>query len=332
MSNLTSSASEQFLAIHSSLAILIFVIFYTSSLTLDVLYVVALVRAKDIRLKMKVLLINNLAPDLIVIVTVFVYLVLQPVRAYENNASFRKVSCLIYYSLQAANQDGSILAPLLFAVSVYVCVKCSIKKLKWSVILTYISVSWSVTIAHAASTFLRPQGVGSANGFCTLDVGPGGVSFVIGFCVVFGLCVCITVTFAVASFTYVKRNMIDSDTVKRSLAKVLVFEATKAVFLLIQVTVIFAGIVRSDVFISAFNNPSQGGTAALVIYYILGSSFALTALITPIMSVILLKPIHDAFKQLLEPLIRCLRTSNSLGGNAIEMQAPRTTSTAATQI
>ena len=180
MSNSTSSASDQFLAVHSSLAVLFYATIHLPTQVLGALYLVALLRAKGIHSKMKVILINNLIPDLLITVSSSFFYALHPLRAYVIGG--RIISCVISSFGFSIGQLDNILATPLFAFAVYVFVKYGLKKLKWYAIAGYILASWGISVASVVPLAWNVESFRSSNGFCENDRSPRSVYFLLSVC------------------------------------------------------------------------------------------------------------------------------------------------------
>ena len=82
----------------------------------------------------------------------------------------------IFFDIHNAGFIGKVFAGLLFAVSVYLFTKYSIKKLKWPGIISNIIVSCVINLAVSLSVpFIVGSETGSRNGFCTIKQSLSGI-------------------------------------------------------------------------------------------------------------------------------------------------------------
>ena len=279
------------------MAVVLYVISYLPNKILGGVYLVALLRAKRIDSKMKAILINNFVPDLLISISGFGFYALHPYRAYS--AIDRSQSCSISFITIFIGQLSNTLAPPLFAVAVYVFVKYNIKKLKWSVIICYIVVSWSISLIGVVPLAVDYEDVIIVDGFC--EYSPDSLADYIPFTLyVLGLvfCICVTILFDILNYCYVKSNSLSTSTdspdpTKKALVKLLVFDVLKGCTLMLQIFV----------FLYAFLSPVsfgavEGNVVSTVVFYLVSFFYGLTILLGPIVAVALLKPVRDALKQM----------------------------------
>lgn len=314
MSSTSTSNSSQFLTLQTSLAVLEYVLFYVPTLILGGLYVVALVRTKSIHLKMKVTLTKNFIPDLVKIVSATFALAMLPLRVYTSSAAFKKVTCVMFFNTYIIGQVGDMLASTFFVISVHFFVKLGIKKLKWHPIICFITVSWvAIAIGAIIHSAISGKITISINGTCALSRGVSAdadlvnIIILLGMALVLVVCACTVIAFATASYCYVKRTTVRQDSespnpIKSALPKVLMFETVKMVFLLIHIMITYA---------SFFFNPFNG----TIITHLVVFSNGILTLITPIITVALLKPIRDPLKQMFKPLHCCSCKGVPAAGN-----------------
>ena len=295
MSNSTSSASLLFLTINSSVAVALFVVMYLPALILGSMYLVALVHAKGIHLKMKVLLVNITLPDLITVSGLCFESIFQPMRSFVSNDRYL-ITCVLYYMATVIGQDGNGLLAAVFAVVVFWSVKYNIKTFKWKTIIACLTCIWVFTMAQATLVVVS-RSTRSTSGFCQVDLSAIILTVTVLSVSALAVCTLITVIFSVVSYHYVKRSSIsdDSGTVKKSLVNLLVFEAAKASSILIRVGITIGVIVNLPQYSDLESIPS------LILTHATGLFFGMLVLLTIIMSLVFLKPACDAFKQMFRP-------------------------------
>ena len=113
--------------------------------------IVALLSAKDIKLQIRVLLVN-------VLISRFIGGALPSLTGFiaDHNA----IACKFNFSLTLTGFLASLTSITLFSIMVYVFIKYNNNKLKWYIIIPSITVSWIVsilfgTLIYADPTFIR---------------------------------------------------------------------------------------------------------------------------------------------------------------------------------
>lgn len=304
--NITGLDPELFYAVNSVLHIMLAVAFPLPTFILCGVCVMALIYAKGIDWKMKAILINILTPEIANSMAVFFLDFGYPIRAFTGSGN--DLSCNILFSLITVGYFGTIAFTPFFSVTVYTFVKYDAKKLKWYGIVTFLIISWMIILAVGISSFVDTSGEFSVNGFCVIVYDfSGGSSFVViiltilpAIIIVVGLS--IVIIFSILTYCHVKKNTISPDLetpspVKRAIAKVLFFHATKIFFIMAVFTVTF---------ITLFFQPSIEEDAGIIVVLIIEYGirkffYEFTTFLTPVISIIFLKPIRDALKQICFP-------------------------------
>lgn len=313
MTDSDCSASLRFLIITSSLAVTRFVATYIPALILISSYLVALVRAKDIHLKIKTLLINLILPDLVLVIKAVFDLFFHPIRAFVGNERFL-VTCYLNSYTAFVSQNGNSLMAALYAVAIFWTVKFNIKSLKWKAIIICLTAIWVFSTAQATILFFSDFRR-SENGYCLLDLTPLYVAVVVSSTAVLAVCTLITVIFSIVSYRYVKRNTLTdesgSSAVQRSLVKLLVFEAFKIFTNLLRSIIIVVITINNN--LTSFSDNYTENVGLLIVRNVIGFLLnAFVVILTVIMSVVFLKAVREAFKQMLpkclQPALNCCTT------------------------
>ena len=175
--NNSTELPESFGAIHSALHVLVFAVFGIPQFIVTGVSIVALLTAKDVNWKMKVILINILVPDIFYFVSTTFYNLGYPVRVFliGGNDVDVSYSCIISYLFYGIAFLAKVFGGVLFSVSVYIFTKYGVKKLKWIGIVSYIAITWVVIIMYRiillVSNFKNIE-ITSRGGFCTFPLNP----------------------------------------------------------------------------------------------------------------------------------------------------------------
>ena len=304
--NDTSFDSDQFLAVHSAIHVLLFIIFVSPVLVLCVLCIFGLLPAKDINWKMKVILINILVPEIIVSLSGMFYLLGYPIRVHvidKDDEGSTSVSCPLFLTLYNIAFLGNAFEGPFFVVAVFLFTKYGIKKLKWIGIVTYIAVSWVInTMCGVTISLLLGRKVTYRNGFCVIQQDLSGIIVFFTGVTIVVLNLIMVMVFSVCNFLFIKSNQITtenseapSNPLKKAILKVLAFYAVREFCILIQL-----GINTTIFRDQRFDNMSS--ISRFIIYYAVVVFNSLAAILTPISSAVFLKPVRDSLKQMSKKL------------------------------
>ena len=186
---------------------------------LSLLCVLALVLAKDINAKIRLLLINIFTAETLGGFTFFFMYLGWPARFINEEG----ITCKMLLSL--ANLAGLLKfsGTSLYAVSVYVFIKHGDKKLKWYVIIPYIAVAWTVhvvTTTMGMPAYLEEYGAQNIGGFCTANLlSAPYIGMAVSLTVGAMLFLSIELICCILTVAYMKRNVLEGDTsVKKAVA------------------------------------------------------------------------------------------------------------------
>lgn len=298
MSLNTTNAShcDQFCAINVAAHVLIFAVVSLPGFLLNAVCIGALLLAKDIDWKIRVIMINVLAPELL-----DVFFVSFGAFGYQ----LRFIG-LVDIDLSCALIIGSALVGFLenvlnlpfFAISAFVFLRYNKKKLNWFGIGAYIGLSWLVHILLGCLWVLDnlDSAYSQYRGFCIYER-----SFIkdpIPFVLLVYTSACLVVSVGVSvvvntlSYCYAKKHAISLDPesrseVERALDKIVLYEIASAIMSVIQV-------ILATLPMSLF---STSLTAFLIYVYVRKVVIFSFRFVTPIVFIVLLKPIRDALRQ-----------------------------------
>ena len=309
--NVTGLNIELFYAGNSAAHLTFSLAIILPSFILCGLCVVALLLAKDIDQKMKLILINMLIPEIFGYFAGFTVDFGYPLRAFHVSKS--DISCSFAFSFSIIFFLGTNVFTPFFAIVVYIFLKCDIKKSKWYGIIPFIVISWIVILTVGLLSSLHSN-TSSVNGFCLSELSLSGSSLFLSIITIFlGIlfvsALCTALVFSALSCYYVKNNTISNEDgtsiIKRAVAKILLFHVLKVCFtLLLYIT------SATIFFFRQLTEERAGIVVALFIEYAVRRfSYEITLLLTPIVFIVLLKPVRDALKELCK--IRCFVRKNA---------------------
>uniref|UniRef100_A0A1X7SN30 G-protein coupled receptors family 1 profile domain-containing protein n=1 Tax=Amphimedon queenslandica TaxID=400682 RepID=A0A1X7SN30_AMPQE len=199
--NNSTELPESFGAIHSALHVSIFAVIGIPLFTISFTFIVALLTAKDVNWKMRVVLINILIPNIIYSLTALLYNLGYPVRVYliegNNDDAAITASCFLPIPFYGIANLGNAFGGLLFFVLVYIFAKYGLKKLKWIGIVSYIATIWVLILLFRLISILLNlnylKAITSIGGFCIFPVDQ---TFIASF-IVDALLIILNITFVV---------------------------------------------------------------------------------------------------------------------------------------
>lgn len=294
--NLTGTNVELYFSVNAAIHAGIFTFTALPAFMLCLLSVVALFFAHEINWPMRVLIINILAAEIIYWVAfAFQILGFLP-RAFIGGEG--NVSCVISICLAFVSSLLKFSSVALYAIKVYIFIQYGTKKLKWGVIIPYIVISWILSVALGTmpifSIIFNPFVISVNNGFCFSDPNsPFFRAYIAVAIFIIIILLSITLVFSLLTYCYVKKNHLNNNVeIKKEVAKNLYYFAIASIFTLIYNVAPAA----SSPIKTALRD--QGIIATIIVnYYVFQVLISLPSVISPIMAIIILKPLRLAMKQ-----------------------------------
>ena len=311
--NLTGIDMNLYFAVNTSVNILLFGLVVLPTLILCVLCVLALFLAEGLIWQMKVLLINLFAAEVCNWLGRSLLLVGFPVWAsLELEVD---PACSVAISLFIVSTLQKMTATTLYAIMVYMFIKYNVKKLKWQVIVTYIAISWVVSLGMSIIPYFPEFGLFNNNGFCDIDSesvllnSSAPVILVLVF-----ICVIIITTFTILTYCYTKKNTLEGSVeVKKAIARNLQYLMIASIVTLVFNTVpAFSSLVRA-----AF--AESGVVVQISINYIELVFLNLPSVATPIATIVILKPVRVAVREVCSKMCACCK-SRAVGDSTTRAQ------------
>ena len=287
--NSTSSNGEVVETVVRSF-LLVFIFLPTS--VLSGLCVVAILLAKTINLLMRVLILN-------IFVSLFTLLffrgLLQLVlstQVLEND-----FSCKLLYTPAITGTIIEMLSVATYAVMVYVFVKYSRNKLRWYVLISFITISWTLSILFGLFPFIQDwKFTNNCREIVALIIP------IVVLTWLFQITGCVVViTFGILTYCYIKHNALEEDDqIKKAIAKSLFYLVAKTI-----ISVITDALPT----ITTIVRRSLETTTAKVLFSFTIILFHLPGILTPILMIIALEPLRKAMKEIKKKLLSCCKTN-----------------------
>ena len=290
--NSTSSTDEVIDNVFRTVA---FVLITLPTSVLSGLCVVAIVLSKTINLPMRVLLLNIFASLFSLLLSKGLFQLVLSIRLLKND-----FSCKFTYSMGIISTTMEVCSVVLYAIMVYIFVKYSRNKLKWYVLILFITISWTISILLGSIPFIQDWKF--TNNCRPLDLDS---SLLIPIAVLIWLvqiigCVVVS-TFGILTYCYIKHNTLEDDQIKKAIAKSLFYLVAKTILTAI-----------TDVLppITATIRSSLTTTTTKVLFSFLRIMiFHLPIVLTPILMLVALEPLRKAMKQIKKKLQSCCKAN-----------------------
>ena len=268
-----------------------------------ILCILALVFTKGLIVKIRVLLINILTAEALNWFVFFIVYLGWPLRFITNE----DISCKIYVSLFAIMAVLKFASTSIYGVGVYLFVRHGEKKLKWYVIIPYIVVTWTVTsMTLGVIPYIKEYGAIPIKGWCIVD-SSSALFFVIAVSHVIGATffVSIEVICCILTVVYIKRNTSEGNSrVKKATTKVLGYLAIISILSFINVVLPYVYLIATQ-FQTVPNRNAANLSSFLALSYLIKIIPNILAFPTPIITILLLKPLRDAIKTISKKACPC---------------------------
>lgn len=277
---------------------------------LNVTCVLALALAKDLILQIKVALINVFVVDVVSSVMLCVLLLSYPIGAYSSPGPAQDYLCSITSSFAMLSFQAAILILVYATIVVYVFLKCGASRLKCYVTVLCLTFVWTVSILMGVVVSIgNPLNV-SNSGFCSTSPEGNSLFRIVPIAFMFfieaPICSCLTIIFSILAYCYVKRNTLERNTaIKQAMVKILAFHSIKVVVLVLRSLVVSA---TAALFFSGGN---QIAVFLFVYYLSVLLLLCVNVFLSPIASLVTLKPLRKALQQLCKRVCSfCCRKRN----------------------
>ena len=259
--------------------------------------IVALVFATEINVKIRLLLINIYAAEISEWLAYAVVYLGWPARQLYDKVG----TCHFFISSFAFLGVQKFTAGAIYAIKVFIFIKYGEKNLKWYVIIPFLTIAWTVAILYAILPYVGVFGIEHNNGFCTANsstpIFKGTAASLVLVSLTF---VSIQVICSVSVIVYTKNNVLEGNiAVKRAVAKVAGYLIVASILSFFNtITPIANPLIKNAI-------PENNIVGAALVNYLLRLIFNVPAVATPIVGIILLKPLCIAIKNISKKACTC---------------------------
>ena len=291
--NITGFDVDLFFAINTAATVFIFSVFILPSIILGLLCIAGLISTKKIDWKLKVIVANVIAIDIVYSLGNIVWYLGYPLRAYGGDEN--GYSCKIATSFLMGPFATKPASFALYSVVAYVFIKYGKDKIKWKYLVVYLIALWLVNFGLFMANILGAFDlIIVSNGFCVeqLTADSPLLDFLSATIVTAAAASCmgVTLVFSILTGYYVKTHTIQDDAfLKKEMMKFLVFQW-------INILAPAVTIICNAVVVGTVNQPSA--ILSLSLGYLVSVSYVASVLLTPLACFFILKPIRESLKDM----------------------------------
>ena len=223
--NITGVDNQLHYDVNVALNVCFFIFLSLLPVLLCVLVMLALVLAKTINIKVRVLLINIFAAEILGWIVHAIFYLGWIVRLHHNET----ISCKLLYATNLVANIQKLTSGTFYAIKIFIFIKYGEKKLKWYIITPYIVLSWLIiTIISVPLTILLPcDFVRYINGgICSIRIYKSilfttSASMITIVAITFLI---IQIVMIIVTFMYIKKHTLEENVqIKKAVAKVLLY-------------------------------------------------------------------------------------------------------------
>ena len=284
-----------FLAVGTAAHVSFFTLFTLPNFILLCVCIVALLLAKSIKAETRAVLVNVLFAEVLYsILSCFVYLG-YPLRAW--NVSHSDFLCSLSFGGLQFHVCTNLFAIVFCAVMVHRFIKYGKENPNRKVIAAYITVTWIFPFIISLLVILGNL-ADESEGLCMLrNDGSNGLRECVIVAVIYtanilgmSACFCTVLTFCILTHRHMKANAPTTNAkVKKAVFKIIVYHSIKLAILLLQ-------FICGSVFLFVQWGLGERAGSSVAVYAINRVILDISALLTPIISIAILKPVLDALK------------------------------------
>ena len=306
--NLTGNVGE----LYTEVQLVFFFVFTLPTIVLSVVTIIAIVLAKDVDWNMRIILCNVFASKIINSFGLSMIFLGQPIRRLFGIGSL-KISlylCGVTITFLVTGNGTNIGIITFYSILVYVFLRNNIKKVKWYMVAIPVTIIWVVSLLFGLVIFIfiqrNPAEVFVYKGFCPNDLTPMGEikatqalgQLGVGWLLEGFLCGTIIAVFSILTYRYMKKSSLTGDDrIKRAIGKNLLFLSGGA-FWSISNAVLYPTILNLIPVLRADETVDIEDriTTLLITAHVIDIMRSLSAIYTPVVTILLLKPVRDAIK------------------------------------
>ena len=289
--NITGVDNQLYYDVNVAINVCFFIFLSLLPLLLCVLVILALIFAKTINIKIRVLLINIFAAEILNWISYAIFYLGWIVRLNYNET----FSCKLFITITLLANLQKFYSGMLYAINTYLFIKYGEKKLKWYIIIPYIVLSWLMLSVILLLTIILtpPDFIRYINSICFVNI-YSSLLFLIStslLTITAFILLVAQIIVVIITFVYIKKNTLaENAQIKKAVAKVLVY-------IIIASIISFIGtIVPAVSFIVRLILPGSTIASLTARSYLARLVFGVPGIATPIVAIALLKPVREAIK------------------------------------
>ena len=293
--NITGVDNQLYYDVNVALNVCFFIFLSLLPFLLCVLVILALVLAKTINIKIRVLLINIIAAEILYWISYAIFYLDWIVRLNY----IETISCKIFYTTFFMVSHLKRTSGTLYTIYIFLFIKYGEKKLKWCTIIPCIAVSWLVILIMSGlmGQFGPPSLARYVNGICSVSIFSSPlymISTVLSTMLSLVFLI-IQIVMAIVTFVYIKKHTLEGNVqIKKAVAKVVAY------FVIASIITFISSIVPAVSFITRLIIPGSTIAPTTARIYFTRLIFSVPGIATPLVAIALLKPVRDAIKTMLK--------------------------------
>ena len=293
--NITGVDNQLYYDVNVALNVCFFIFLSLLPFLLCVLVILALVLAKTINIKIRVLLVNVFAVEILNWICYAIFYLGWIVRLNYIETT----SCKIFYTTYFMVSLLKWTSGTLYTIYIFLFIKYGENRLKWCAIIPCIAISWLVILIMSGlmGQFGTPGLTRNVNGICSVIIfsSPLYMISTVMFSMLSLVFLILQIVMAIITFVYIKKHTLEGNVqIKKAVAKVVAY------FVIESIITFISSIVPAVSFITRLIIP--GSTIALTTarIYFTRLIFSVPGIATPLVAIALLKPVRTAIKTMLK--------------------------------
>ena len=285
-------------------------------LILSVLCVLVLLYAKSLNLNIRITLLSIFVAQVTECVGVLVVFLGYPIR--EVNGVSIDYSCHFAFSCLLASSFSKVPAIATYAIVVYIFIKSGAKKVKLYATLISVFLLWAASILFGLTAYFGGFVIISNYGFCQIHFLPAlpvvSASLLTILMLTGAIALCLTLIFGILTFCYMKKNLIQENaSTKRAVTKILLYNIAGAfITLLLNILPSIFPVLRSRL----EGRLGLPGILPVLQYYFLYCVLIPPLLLSPLITMSLLKPVQQTLREIIGRICRVCRLGSTGTGTA----------------
>ena len=315
--NITGVDNQLYYDVNVALNACLFIFLSLLPFLLCALVILALVLAKTINIKVRVILINVFAVNILGWISYAIFSVGWIVRLNTTETMSCKISYTTYFMVALLKWTSGTI----YTIYIYLFIKHGEKKLKWCSIIPCIGISWLVILILSGliGQFGTPGLTSYASGICTIRILSSPVYPIITVlsAIISLVFLIIQIAMAIVTAVYIKKHTLEGNVqIKKAVARILAYLVIASIFSFVS------SIVPAVSFVMRLIIPDSNIAFTTFRVYFTQIFFSVPSIAAPIVAIAILKPLRDAIKTMLKKMFckKDNRIHPTVDSNNIELK------------